>query len=127
MAHGHSFVTQTDTEVVAHLVSSLIRQGHGPARGRGDGVRRLEGAFALAFLFQGQEDLLVVARKGCPLALGYGDGEMFVGSDALALAPLTERIQYLEEGDIAFLDRKRCRGDRRRRAAGRARDPPDRA
>ena len=69
-------------------------------------VRRLEGAFALAFLFQGQEELLVVARKGCPLALGYGDGEMFVGSDALALAPLTERIQYLEEGDIAFLDRK---------------------
>ena len=69
-------------------------------------VRRLHGAFALAILFEGQDELLVVARKGCPLAIGYGDDEMFVGSDALALAPLTERIQYLEEGDIAFLDRQ---------------------
>ena len=106
VAHGHSFATQTDTEVVAHLVSSLIRQGLSPREAAATAVRRLEGAFALAFLFQGEEELLVVARKGCPLALGYGEGEMFVGSDALALAPLTERIQYLEEGDIAFLDRR---------------------
>ena len=106
VAHGHSFATQTDTEVVAHLVSSLIGQGLPPREAAATAVRRLEGAFALAFLFQGEEELLVVARKGCPLALGYGEGEMFVGSDALALAPLTERIQYLEEGDIAFLDRR---------------------
>ena len=106
VTHGHSFATQTDTEVVAHLVRALIKQGHPPREAAAAAVRRLHGAFALAFLFEGQEELLVVARKGCPLAIGYGDGEMFVGSDALALAPLTERIQYLEEGDIAFLDRK---------------------
>ena len=106
VAHGHSFSTQTDTEVVAHLISSLIRQGLPPREAAARAVRRLQGAFALAILFEGHGELLVVARKGCPLALGYGEGEMFVGSDALALAPLTERIQYLEEGDIAFLDRR---------------------
>ena len=72
-------------------------------------------------LFEGREELLVVARKGSPLAVGYGEGEMFVGSDALALAPLTDRIQYLEEGDIAFLDPRGCQGRRRRGPAGRAR------
>ena len=76
------------------------------ARGRGRRRRRLDGAFALAILFEDHEELLVVARKGCPLAIGYGEDEMFVGSDALALAPLTDQIQYLEEGDIGFLDRK---------------------
>ena len=106
VAHGHSFSTQTDTEVVAHLISSLIRQGLAPREAAARAVRRLQGAFALAILFEGHGELLVVARKGCPLAIGYGDNEMYVGSDALALAPLTERIQYLEEGDIAFLDRK---------------------
>jgi glucosamine--fructose-6-phosphate aminotransferase (isomerizing) len=106
VALGHQFATQTDSEVVAHLVSALLRQGASPREAAAAAVRRLQGAFALVFLFEGQEELLVVARKGCPLAIGYGDNEMFVGSDALALAPLTERIQYLEEGDTAFLDRK---------------------
>ena len=125
VAHGHAFATQTDTEVVAHLVSSLVRQGLPPREAAATAVRRLHGAFALAILFEGQDELLVVARKGCPLAIGYGDDEMFVGSDALALAPLTERIQYLEEGDIAFLDRRGAvvidADGQTRRAA----DPPD--
>jgi len=106
VAHGHVFATQTDTEVVAHLVSSLIGKGMTTREASAAAVRRLHGAFALVFLFESEPELLVVARKGCPLAIGYGEEEMFVGSDALALAPLTERIQYLEEGDIAFLDRK---------------------
>ena len=106
IAHGHSFATQTDTEVVAHLVSSCIRGGLAPREAAVAAVRRLHGAFALVFLFESEPELLIVARKGCPLAIGYGEDEMFVGSDALALAPLTERIQYLEEGDIAFLDRR---------------------
>ena len=106
IAHGHSFATQTDPEVVAHLVSSCIRGGLAPREAAVAAVRRLHGAFALVFLFESEPELLIVARKGCPLAIGYGEDEMFVGSDALALAPLTERIQYLEEGDIAFLDRR---------------------
>ena len=106
IAHGHSFATQTDTEVVAHLVSSCIRGGLAPREAAVAAVRRLHGAFALVFLFESEPELLIVARKGCPLAIGYGEDEMFVGSDALALAPLTEQIQYLEEGDIAFLDRR---------------------
>src|SRR3954447_16512232 len=80
-----------------------------PERAALAAVRRLEGAFALAVLFEGREDLMVVARKGSPLAVGYGEGEMFVGSDAMALAPLTRRIQYLEEGDVAFLTRAGAR------------------
>lgn len=103
VAKGHSFGTQTDTEVVAHLVSDGLRRV-GPLEAATAAIRRLEGAFALAILFEDYSDLLVVARKGCPLAIGHGDGEMFVGSDALALAPLTRQIQYLEEGDIAFLN-----------------------
>ncbi|MFO1073289.1 MAG: glutamine--fructose-6-phosphate transaminase (isomerizing) [Geminicoccaceae bacterium] len=102
---GHVFATQTDTEVVAHLISAQLARGASPREAAARVVRRLHGAFALAILFEGHEELLVVARKGCPLAIGYGENEMFVGSDALALAPLTERIQYLEEGDLAFLDR----------------------
>ena len=105
VGQGHGFSTQTDTEVVAHLVSAQLARGQGPREAAAGVVRRLKGAFALALLFDGQDDLLVVARKGCPLAIGYGEGEMFVGSDAMALAPLTERIQYLEEGDVAFLGR----------------------
>ena len=106
VAQGHSFATQTDTEVVAHLVSAHLKHGLAPREAAALAIRRLHGAFALAILFEGHEELLVVARKGCPLAIGYGQDEMFVGSDALALAPLTDQIQYLEEGDIAFLDRK---------------------
>ena len=103
---GHAFTTQTDTEVVPHLVSALMARGLGPREAALAAVRRLEGAFALVMLFEGEPDLLIVARKGSPLAIGHGSGEMFVGSDALALAPLTERIQYLEEGDVAFLTRR---------------------
>ncbi len=103
VAKGREFTTQTDTEVVPQLISVYLARGLRPEEAAAAAVRRLEGAFALAMLFEGRADLLVVARKGSPLAIGYGDEEMFVGSDALALAPLTDRIQYLEEGDIAFL------------------------
>jgi glucosamine--fructose-6-phosphate aminotransferase (isomerizing) len=106
VAHGHAFATQTDTEVVPHLISAGLARGLTPRKAALAAVRRLKGAFALAMLFEGHDDLLIVARRGSPLAIGYGDDEMFVGSDALALAPLTERIQYLEEGDVAFLGRK---------------------
>ncbi|HET6469002.1 MAG TPA: glutamine--fructose-6-phosphate transaminase (isomerizing), partial [Geminicoccaceae bacterium] len=100
---GHSFLTQTDTEVVPHLVGHYLATGLAPDVAARRALRRLEGAFALAILFDGREDLLVAARKGSPLAVGYGDGEMYLGSDAMALAPLTSRIQYLEEGDVAVL------------------------
>src|SRR5918999_1009007 len=100
---GHKFATQTDTEVVPHLVSYYLGQGLGPVAAAETALRRLEGAFALAILFAGHHDLLICARRGSPLAIGYGNGEMFIGSDALALAPLTDRIQYLEEGEWAVL------------------------
>ncbi|MEK0083023.1 glutamine--fructose-6-phosphate transaminase (isomerizing) [Benzoatithermus flavus] len=106
VARGHHFATQTDTEVVPHLIGAGLARGLDPKEAAVAAVRRLKGAFALAMLFEGCDDLLIVARKGSPLAIGYGEGEMFVGSDALALAPLTERIQYLEEGDVAFLSRR---------------------
>jgi glucosamine--fructose-6-phosphate aminotransferase (isomerizing) len=82
-----------------------MAQGDSPAEAAKRTVRRLEGAFALAFLFDGQDDLMIAARKGPPLAIGYGNGEMFVGSDAIALSPLTNSIAYLEDGDIAVLTR----------------------
>ncbi len=103
IAAGHSFTTQTDTEVIPHLVSRYLQRGKRPEEAARLAIGRLHGAFALAILFEGRPDLLVGARKGAPLAVGYGDGEMYLGSDALALAPLTDRIQYLEEGDIALL------------------------
>ena len=102
---GHEFTTQTDTEVVAHLISAELKRGRRPEAAALSAVRQLEGAFALALLFEGHDDLLVAARRGSPLALGHGQDEMFIGSDALALAPLTDRIQYLEEGDVAFITR----------------------
>ena len=98
---GRTFQTDTDTEVVVHLVSSNLSQGLSPAEAVSKSLKRLEGAFALAILFAGYDDLMIAARRGSPLAIGYGEGEMFIGSDALALAPLTERICYLEEGDWA--------------------------
>ena len=103
--HGLNFVTQTDTETVALLTQHYMAQGDDPITAARKTVARLHGAFALLFLFEGQEDLLIAARKGSPLAVGHGDGEMFVGSDAIALAPMTDRITYLEEGDIAVLTR----------------------
>ncbi|MEJ1996383.1 MAG: glutamine--fructose-6-phosphate transaminase (isomerizing) [Limibacillus sp.] len=102
-AKGHVFETETDTEIVAHLITSYLNQGLDPVAATGETLKRLEGAFALAILFAGREDLMIGARQGSPLAVGYGDGEMFLGSDALALAPLTDRICYLEEGDWAVL------------------------
>ena len=100
---GHEFITQTDTEVVPQLVSAYLKQGMSPVPAAEAALQRLHGAFALVLLFSGHDDLLVCARRGSPLAIGYGDGEMYVGSDALALAMLTDRIQYLEEGDWAVL------------------------
>jgi glucosamine--fructose-6-phosphate aminotransferase (isomerizing) len=103
--HGLEFVTQTDTETVALLTQHHMAQGASPVEAARQTIARLEGAFALVFLFDGEDDLLVAARKGSPLAVGHGEGEMFVGSDAIALAPMTDRITYLEEGDIAVLTR----------------------
>jgi glutamine---fructose-6-phosphate transaminase (isomerizing) len=102
---GHIFETETDTEVVAHLVSDEILSGKGPIAAVQAALPRLHGAFALAFLFAGETDLLIGARQGAPLAVGYGDGEMYLGSDALALAPFTDTVAYLEEGDWVILRR----------------------
>jgi glucosamine--fructose-6-phosphate aminotransferase (isomerizing) len=102
-AAGHRFVTQTDTEAVTILTTHYLAQGLSPAQAVARTLARLEGAFALVFLFAGEHDLLICARRGSPLAIGYGDGEMYIGSDSLALAPLTRRITYLEEGDWAVV------------------------
>ena len=96
---GNQFETETDTEVVAHLLTRYLEDGMSPQQAISEAMGRLEGAFALAIVFSGRHDLMIGARRGSPLAVGYGDGEMFLGSDALALAPLTDRICYLEEGD----------------------------
>ncbi len=105
-AEGRSFVTQTDTETIAQLCDHFLGTGLSPQDAAAATLAKLEGAFALALLFDGEDDLMIAARKGSPLALGYGDGEMFVGSDALALAHLTNRICYLDEGDWAVLTRE---------------------
>lgn len=104
-ARGLTCETETDTETVALLTRAFLDQGLSPRDAVEQTVARLEGAFALAFLFEGEDDLMIAARKGSPLAIGHGDGEMFVGSDAIALAPLTDRITYLEEGDRAVITR----------------------
>jgi len=104
-ASGVRFETETDTEIVAQLVTKEMRDGRSPVDAVAAALPRLRGAFALAFLFKGEEDLLIGARNGPPLAVGYGDGEMYLGSDALALAPFTDEITYLEEGDWAVLSR----------------------
>ena len=103
--HGVNFVTETDTETVALLTQHYMEQGAAPVAAAKQALSRLTGAFALAFLFDGEDDLMIAARKGSPLAIGYGTGEMFVGSDAIALSPLTDRISYLEEGDTAVITR----------------------
>jgi glucosamine--fructose-6-phosphate aminotransferase (isomerizing) len=102
---GAKFGSETDTEVIAHLVTHEMRNGRSPADAVAAALPRLRGAFALAFLFKGEENLLIGARKGSPLAVGYGEGEMFLGSDAIALAPFTDAISYLEDGDSAVLTR----------------------
>ena len=103
---GIGFETETDTETVALLADYFRRQGMTPQEAVAATLARLEGAYALCFLFDGEDDLLIGARKGSPLAIGYGDGEMFIGSDAIALAPMTDRISYLEEGDWVVVTRK---------------------
>ncbi|WP_071673632.1 glutamine--fructose-6-phosphate transaminase (isomerizing) [Nioella nitratireducens] len=105
-AKGIGFATDTDTETVALLCEHLLDSGLAPRAAARETLRRLDGAFALAFLFDGEPDLMVAARKGSPLAIGHGEGEMFVGSDAIALSPMTNRITYLEEGDYAFVTRQ---------------------
>lgn len=103
--YGLTPSTDTDTETVAMLCAHHMAQGMDPRAAVRATVAELDGAFALLFLFEGNEDLLIAARKGSPLAIGHGVGEMFVGSDAIALAPMTDQITYLEEGDIAFVTR----------------------
>lgn len=105
---GATFNSETDTEVVAHLVDGFMAQGFSPADAVKASLPQLRGAFALAFIFDGHDNLLIGARKGSPLAIGYGDGEMYLGSDAIALAPLTDTISYLEDGDWVVLTRTSC-------------------
>jgi len=105
IAQGRTFTSQTDTEVVAHLISSYVESGMAPADAVSTALKRLHGAFALAILFRQHPDMLIGARLGSPLVVGYGDGETYLGSDALALAPLTQRIAYLEEGDWVVITR----------------------
>ena len=102
---GAKFTSETDTEVVAHLVNTELKSGKSPKEAVGATLRQLRGAFALAFLFDGEDNLLIGARKGSPLAVGHGSGEMYLGSDAIALAPFTDKITYLEEGDWAVVTR----------------------
>jgi glucosamine--fructose-6-phosphate aminotransferase (isomerizing) len=102
---GATFGSDTDTEVVAHLVTREMKNGRSPAEAVAAALPRLRGAFALAFLFADEDNLIIGARKGSPLAIGYGDGEMYLGSDAIALAPFTDTISYLEDGDSAVLTR----------------------
>ncbi len=103
--NGISFSTETDTETVALLAQYYLDQGNSPRDAAEQTIARLEGAYALCFLFDGEDDLLIAARKGSPLAIGHGEGEMFVGSDAIALAPMTDKITYLDEGDWAIITR----------------------
>jgi glutamine---fructose-6-phosphate transaminase (isomerizing) len=102
---GARFGSETDTEVIAHLVTEEMKKGRTPVEAVKAALPRLRGAFALAFLFADENDLLVGARRGSPLAIGYGDGEMYIGSDAIALAPFTDTISYLEDGDWAVVTR----------------------
>jgi glucosamine--fructose-6-phosphate aminotransferase (isomerizing) len=103
---GAKFASETDSEVVAHLVNSYLLKGYSPQDAVKASLPQLRGAFALAFLFKGHADLLIGARKGSPLAVGYGDGEMYLGSDAIALAPFTDTISYLEDGDWVVVSRE---------------------
>ncbi|MGB8817137.1 MAG: glutamine--fructose-6-phosphate transaminase (isomerizing) [Rhizobiaceae bacterium] len=104
-ADGYTFTSQTDTEVVAHLVARELRNNKTPVESAHSALKRLHGAFALAMLFEADPDLIIGARNGPPLAIGHGDGEMYLGSDAIALAPFTNMITYLEDGDWTVLRR----------------------
>src|SRR5205809_3447827 len=100
---GAVFKTETDTEIVLHLVDDLIQRGIKPVEAVKTALSELRGAFALGFIFAGEDDLLIGARNGPPLAIGYGKGEMYLGSDAIALGPFTDTISYLEDGDWVVL------------------------
>jgi glucosamine--fructose-6-phosphate aminotransferase (isomerizing) len=118
---GARFETDTDSEVVAHLVNQELKRGYEPIEAVRKALPRLNGAFALAFLFEGHENLIIGARQGSPLAVGYGRGEMYLGSDAIALAPLTDMVSYLEDGDVAVITRQgidflNAKGENLRRA-----------
>ncbi|MDA1091598.1 MAG: glutamine--fructose-6-phosphate transaminase (isomerizing) [Proteobacteria bacterium] len=102
-AAGRVLASETDTEIVAHLISQRLDDGMSPKDATFETLKKLEGAFGLGVVFAGEHDLMIAARQGSPLAIGFGDGEMYLGSDALALAPLTQRILYLEDGDWAVL------------------------
>jgi glucosamine--fructose-6-phosphate aminotransferase (isomerizing) len=102
---GHAFASETDSEVIAHLIDDGMRMGLLADDAALQAVRRLEGAFGIVMLFKGQEDLLVGARKGSPLVVGIGDGENYLGSDAIAVSPFTNKVMYLEEGDFAVVSR----------------------
>src|SRR5690606_12034611 len=104
-AAGYRFDTQTDTEVIAHLVAHILTREPDPVKAAFAALKRLKGAFALAIMFRGNDDLMIGARNGPPLAIGHGDGEMYIGSDAIALAPFTDSITYLEDGDWVVLTR----------------------
>ncbi|MFL6820088.1 MAG: glutamine--fructose-6-phosphate transaminase (isomerizing) [Bradyrhizobium sp.] len=103
---GAVFKTETDTEIVLHLVDSYLAKGINPVEAVRASLSQLRGAFALGFIFAGDDDLMIGARNGPPLAIGHGDGEMYLGSDAIALAPFTNTISYLEDGDWVVLTRK---------------------
>ena len=105
-AKGYAFATETDSEIAAFVVEDELEKGKRPEEAVHAALGRLRGAFALVYLFEGEEDLLIGARQGAPLAIGYGEGKMYLGSDALALSPFTDRIAYLEEGDRVTLTRK---------------------
>ncbi|WP_426413954.1 glutamine--fructose-6-phosphate transaminase (isomerizing) [Bradyrhizobium ganzhouense] len=104
--NGARFVSDTDTEVVAHLVESYLKMRYSPQKAVKESLPRLRGTFALVFLFKEHCDLMIAARKGSPLAVGYGNDEVYIGSDAIALAPFTDAITYLEDGDWAVFTRK---------------------
>ncbi len=105
-ADGYVFASQTDTEVIAHLVSREVKKGMSPKKAVHTAIKRLKGAFALAIMFRDHDDMLIGARNGPPLAVGHGSGEMFIGSDAIALAPFTNVITYLEDGDWVVVHRE---------------------
>jgi glucosamine--fructose-6-phosphate aminotransferase (isomerizing) len=103
---GTVFKTETDTEIVLHLVDNMLQNGVRPVEAVRAALSELRGAFALGFIFTGEDDLMIGARNGPPLAVGYGDGEMYLGSDAIALSPFTDTVAYLEDGDWVVLTRK---------------------
>jgi len=103
LAKGHKFESETDSEVTVHLIAEYLDRGMTPEDAAKEAVRRLTGAYSLAMIFKGEESLLIGARKGSPLAVGYGEHEAYLGSDAFALAPFTNRVAYLEDGDVAVV------------------------